>query len=394
MYDAINHSLARILMAVGLQWFTTTAGAQQIITNIAIPLPSMGVVAVNPNLNKIYTATGNPSAQPMVEVDGATFAASTIGAGSSIDVDITNNNYWSSGVYSGAATVYGSSDNVVTTVPLGDCPNDVSLDAAHRLAWVGAQCGAGDDPVWAVNADTFGVVRGPIGSGGVFGGIRANPATGRAYLNSSGVSKRVTPPTFTLSTNAFGSVIGINPPADLLYALGPGGALQIIDGAPDPEVVLTNVTLPFALAGYRIGVNPALNRLYVQSTNTIMILDATSGASLGTVTLAGMTGVGDIAVDASQNRVYATAYAGSSIYLCAMQDAHAAPVQIDTIKMYAGITLSGPVGRTLRIDYRDDLTTTNWAPLATFVLPTSPYFFVDTNSPAFPDRFYRVVLLP
>jgi hypothetical protein len=37
---------------------------------------------------------------------------------------------------------------------------------------------------------------------------------------------------------------------------------------------------------------------------------------------------------------------------------------------------------------------TSWIPIFTTNLPLLPFFWVDTNSPAYPVRFYRTVLGP
>ena len=49
------------------------------------------------------------------------------------------------------------------------------------------------------------------------------------------------------------------------------------------------------------------------------------------------------------------------------------------------------IGGQYQIEYNTDLTTTNWIPLTTIMLPSSPYLYVDTNSPAVANRFYRAV---
>jgi hypothetical protein len=299
-----------------------SACAQQIVTNIVIP-SYLGNIAVNPALNKIYLAGGEPAGQ-MVAVDGATFNQTGVGTGSSIDVDATNNNYWSTGLDSGYANVWSSSNSSLSSISLGYCPSAVSVDAPHRMVWVGAQCGDGNDPVWAINADTYGIIAGPIGNGGDQGSLVVNPATGRLYINPSGVSKRVNPSTYAVTTNAFGTIIGVNARTNRLYAFTNSTKLQIINGSPDPEVVLTTVTLAFTLNGSLIGVNPALNRIYVQKTNAVVILNGSTGATIGTAVLAGVTGVGQIAVDASRNRIYAYASGGGSNFLYVIQDAPSA----------------------------------------------------------------------
>jgi hypothetical protein len=71
-----------------------------------------------------------------------------------------------------------------------------------------------------------------------------------------------------------------------------------------------------------------------------------------------------------------------------------APSTIFGINLYAGLTLSGAVGATNRIDYRTDLNSSNWTALTNVVLPASPYLFIDTTSAATSRRFYRAVPLP
>jgi len=62
-----------------------------------------------------------------------------------------------------------------------------------------------------------------------------------------------------------------------------------------------------------------------------------------------------------------------------------------TLSLYPGLTIHGSVGCQYRIETSTDLI--NWTPLTTFILPTSPYLYLDTT-PATGNRFYRVVLVP
>ena len=316
-------SILAIGLQAGLVCCGATLGAQPLIlTNLPVA-NYLGSVSVNPNLNKIYLSGGYSSAQQMVVVDGETLSATDEGIGMGVDVDVTNNNYWSAGVYSRSVTVWSSSNTVVTSIALADCPGQVSLDSPHGRAWAAAQCGDGNDPIWAINADTYAVIAGPIGSGGVQGPILVNPATERLYLAPSGGSRCVNPSTFAVTTNHFGTVLGVNTRSNLLYAITNGATLQIIDGAPDPEVILTNVALPFCCGSF-IGVNPVLNRIYLgySGSNKVAVLDGRTGHTLETITLPGeITSVGSIAVDVSRSRVYALAQAGTATYLFVIGDA-------------------------------------------------------------------------
>jgi probable HAF family extracellular repeat protein len=65
------------------------------------------------------------------------------------------------------------------------------------------------------------------------------------------------------------------------------------------------------------------------------------------------------------------------------------------IAFYPGLTVTGKPGRNYRIDYLDALSATNsWLTLTNFVLPVSPYFFIDPQPVVFANRLYRSVLLP
>jgi len=258
------------------------------------------------------------------------------------------------------------------------------------VVWVGAQCGAGNDPLWAINADTDAIIAGPISSGGVQGPILVNPATGRLYIDPSGVSKRVNPSTYAVTANAFGTVVGVNATANLLYAQSSSTTLQIINGAPDPEVVLTSITVPVPISGGgSFGVNPNLNRIYLAngSGNNIAILNATTGQSLGSISLgAGITSVEGLIADATRNLIYATVVSGGNNYLYVIQD-----TPLLGINMYAGLTISAPVGSTNEVQYVTALTSTNWITLTNLVLPSTPYIFIDYGSAGQPHRFYRDV---
>ena len=295
--------------------------AAVLITNVSIPSGLLSL-AVNPALDKIYLSGGASGPPTMIEVDGATLAQTAIGAGSGADVDRTNDNYWSAGVGSGTVTAWDQHDNSLTNISLGDCPIAVDVDPVHRKVWVANQCGGGNDPVWVLNADTFATIRGPIGTSGVQGLTQVNPTTGRFYLDSGGVSKRINPSTYALTTNKFGTVLGVNASSNLLYAVTNGSTLQIINGAPDPEVIKTNVALGFQAGGY-IGVNPEANRIYVGAagSNFVAELNGTNGALLETISLnTNITEVGSIAVDSVRGKVYILAYSASSSYLYVVQD--------------------------------------------------------------------------
>ena len=66
----------------------------------------------------------------------------------------------------------------------------------------------------------------------------------------------------------------------------------------------------------------------------------------------------------------------------------AASLQLNT---YAGLQLTGTVGRTYQIQSSLDMST--WNTAGTVILPSSPYLWIDPN-PVSGNKFYRAVLLP
>jgi hypothetical protein len=58
-----------------------------------------------------------------------------------------------------------------------------------------------------------------------------------------------------------------------------------------------------------------------------------------------------------------------------------------------GVTVSGEVGRTYRIDASDDLASGTWTPLITVLVTQSPFTIADLQSVGKSKRFYRVAVL-
>ena len=296
----------------------------QLLTTVPLQTNARGSVTVNQALNKIYVS-GNPSDNVNIEVnviDGALFGITDVGYGDGTSVDNKTNRYWSTTIYQDNVIVRdGSTDTVVTTIPIpgGVCPIQSNYDFKDSRMWVSAQCGGGDDPIFAVNAKTFAITAGPINSGGVMGPIIANGVNGRLYFtttNGSTISKRVDPTTFAVTLNAFGEVKAIDAFTDKLYALS-GNTLQIINGKPDPEVILR--TVPLSYTPGSMGINKALNHLYLTNpaAQSIEVRDPATGALITTFSLSslGATPDGSMAVDSIRGRIYVIQYTPVSVLL-------------------------------------------------------------------------------
>jgi hypothetical protein len=62
---------------------------------------------------------------------------------------------------------------------------------------------------------------------------------------------------------------------------------------------------------------------------------------------------------------------------------------------YAGLSITGIIGRTYTIQYARNLQSTNdWQTVTNLVLSVTPQVWIDYDSPSSPRRFYRAALLP
>jgi len=288
--------------------FAVSAAAQTTVATVELPQGSCCYVAVNPALNKIYVSGGASSGQVVFVVDGETLKGESAGTGSGVSIDAKTGNYWAATVYGGSAIVRRGNDNLeVNTVAASEgCPVSTAVDSKARRAWVATQCGAGSDPVFAYDADSFAPLAGPIRSGGVLGTAVVNPATGRLYIGPSGQSRRVNPANFEVTDNAFGVVQAVDPDKGSLYALS-GENLQIVNGKPDPEKITATVDLGYSPAG--VVVDHALGRLYLSNPakSCVEVRSASSGALIGTIPLDAGINPGGLAVDSARKRLYVLA---------------------------------------------------------------------------------------
>ena len=300
---------------------TPTPRKFKLLRTVPLQSNAWGSVTVNEALNKIYTS-GNPSSNTDIEVtaiDGVTFAITDVGYGSEASVDNKTNRYWAATIYQGSVIVRdGTTNNVVRTVPIpgGVCPIQTNYEFSKNRVWASAQCGALHDPIFAIDSNTFAITAGPIDSGGVMGPIIANGANGRLYLTEEyqgvgpQISRRVNPTTFAVTNNAFGTVRAINGFTNKLYAVPDGtNNLQIINGKPDPEVILANIPLGYSPGS--LGINTALNHLYITNPagRSIQVRSGSTGALITTFFLPnGVTPSGAMAVDSIRGRIYVIQY--------------------------------------------------------------------------------------
>ena len=297
-----------------LLMLSTVAGAtgQTVLAQIPIPSSSNGELAANPALSLVYSASGLLFGGTLTVIDGHTLSVVTTlsdpnGSLNGVSVDLMNDNFWTTNLFGGQVVAYSSANMQIFAGTVGFCPDGTSFDCKRRRIWAGAQCGGGNDPLFVYDADTFALIAGPIGTGGVMGVIRANPVTGKLYVTEGGVSKEVNPTTFAVTTTSFGNVEAIDSVTNRLFA-AQGNDLQIVNGAND--AVLRTVALGYAPGD--MGVNNALGHVYLtnQAANSIEVRSE-KGGLLGTFSLGAGNQPSQIATDPIRGRVYVSVVDGS-----------------------------------------------------------------------------------
>lgn len=295
-------------------WLSSAA-----VAKLSIPRDACCVIAVDRVLDQIYVSRGaDPQGSHTIAVSGSSLKITHTlnGVGGANNVDYKTHDLWLPALYSGNVKVYsGRTFAPLKTVRLGDCPVGSWIDAKDRSVWISAQCGSGDDPVWAVNADTYAVLDGPVGTHGVMGPSFVDPVTGRFYVSSTGASLEIEPKTFAVKSTSFGVVLEGNDITDVLYAQI-GNGINIIDG--HSEQILKTLALSYTPGS--IGVNPDLNHMYLGHDNVIEVREGRSGRLLKRIALPSGATLQSLGADNKRDRIYAAAVTSSNAYLYVMDD--------------------------------------------------------------------------
>ena len=70
------------------------------------------------------------------------------------------------------------------------------------------------------------------------------------------------------------------------------------------------------------------------------------------------------------------------------------PVILENIEAVPRLKITGTVGNLFQVEYVTDVSASRWTPLKNLILPSSPYYFLDTDAPGHAKRFYRVTSGP
>jgi hypothetical protein len=173
------------------------------------------------------------------------------------------------------------------------------------------------------------------------------------------------------------------------------------------------VTLSGGSSGNSDGQNPSFNSVsamcFDSSGNLILACGSsirkmsvtTNGVTLaGSYTQTGYTnGAGNLA---RFNNVSGVCLTGGSIYVADLANQRIRQISFNPqpqvgaaanlgIGTFAGVTITGTVGRTYQVQSSPDLA--SWATRATLLLTSSPFLWIDQN-PVNGNKFYRAVMLP
>lgn len=300
LQTAVQSAMISAMVLVGA--LASPAAGQNVLATIPIPAASAGQIAVDPAINMIY-AGGGPNANSLTIIDGSNFTiVTTISPSAGVSSDMKNDNFWAGSLTAGNVTAYsGDSNTPIFSTSVGSCPAAVTFDCSKRRMWVASQCGSGNDPVWAFDANKLALIKGPIvPSGAITQPPVVSPNTGKLYVTSGGVSREINPTSFAVSNTKFGTVLAIDSNTNKLFATS-GDNLQIIAG--HSEAISKTVTLTYTPAD--IGVNNAMAHVYLLNPggNSIDIYSET-GKLISTIVLGSNSQPTSLAVDSARGRMF------------------------------------------------------------------------------------------
>jgi len=205
--------------------------------------------------------------------------------------------------------------------------------------------------------------------------------------------------------------------ADNIYVWDSGNHLiRKIDQSQNVTTIAGNYASPYAANADGIGTNAvfySISQMCVDASGNVILASAVAGSSIrkmsassNVVTMAGSftqrgytNGAGNLA---SFNIVNGVCIAGGIIYVADTGNQRIRQISFNPqsqvvtganlgIGTFAGVTITGIVGRTYQIQSSPNMAT--WTTRATVLLTSSPYLWLDQN-PVAGNKFYRALLLP
>lgn len=287
------------------------------LVSATIPLAGSPVgVAVNPSTERIYVA--NASADSVSVIDGVTGTIITTTSVGALPLAIavnpnTERVYVANGSGDSVSVLDGATNSVIATVPVGFGPVDIAVNPNTERVYVAA---AGASQLWVIDGSSNAVVATFAVVGG--DGVAVNPITNRVYVSSltgeiiviDGAANTIIG---TIPVPGSPAGIVVDPNTNMVYAAsrGPLGpqAEPIFVWVIDAGTAAVVDTIPLGLAGQAatgrdVVVNPATERVYVDSGGELTVIDATTNAIVTVVPVVASGALTSIVVDTTTDRVY------------------------------------------------------------------------------------------
>jgi len=205
--------------------------------------------------------------------------------------------------------------------------------------------------------------------------------------------------------------------ANNIYVWDSGNHLiRKIDQSQNVTTIAGNYATPYAANTDGIGTNAvfySISQMCVDVSGNVILASGVAGSSVrkisassnvvtmaGSFSLRGYTnGAGNLALF---NIVSGVCIAGGTIFVADSSNQRIRDITFNPqpqivsganlgISTFAGVTVTGIIGRTYQIQSSANMTT--WTTQATLLLNSSPYLWFDQN-PASGNKFYRALLLP
>ena len=297
--------------------------ADTVTTTIQVGNLPLGV-AVNPNTNMIYVS--NEKDNTVSVIDGSTNSVvNTIqvgtgphGIGVNPNTDIiyvADSGHYDASLHfvcgSTVSVIDGSTNSVVNTIQVGNCPDAIGVNLNTNIVYVTNQSNA----VNVINGTTDNVV-GVIPVGSHPSGVGVNLGTNMIYVTNllsntvTVVNGKTNTVVGTVEVGSSPSGISVNANTNKIYVENwDSNTVSVIDGSTNSVVNTIQVgTGPGAA-----GVNPSTNKIYVANSdgNTVSVIDGSTNSVVNTIP--GESGPSAIGVNPSTNKIYVANSGGASI---------------------------------------------------------------------------------
>ncbi len=218
-----------------------------------------------------------------------------------VDVNATTNRvYVTNSPDATVSVIDGATNTAVATVPVGGALWGVGVNATTNMVYVSS---SNDNNVSVIDGATNAVVATvPVGTRP--SGVGVSETTNMVYVTNSpdatvsvidGATNAVVA---TVPVGAWPLAVGVNATTNMVYVLNNVGCnVSVIDGATNTVVA----TVPIDEHPFRVGVNETTNRVYVTSGDTVSVIDGATNTVVATVPV---SDPGSVGVNATTNMVY------------------------------------------------------------------------------------------